>query len=70
MTVRHVSLMEFIKRPIGSSLRCMREKAGLSQSCVARRARMRPEVLCRLEQGKGNPTVGTLRKILIAIEKE
>jgi predicted transcriptional regulator len=53
---------------IGEDLRKMRHKAGLSQASVARKARIRPEVLCRIETGQGNPTVGTVSKIVKAIE--
>lgn len=52
---------------IGRSLRIKREAAGLTQREVARRARMQPAVLCRLENGGGNPTVETIRKVLKAI---
>lgn len=65
-----MNVIDFLKTPVGKNLRRMREKAGLSQSDVARKAGMRPEVVCRLEQGKGNPTFMTIQKIVNAIEKE
>lgn len=66
--VMHVDAIEFMKASIGRNLRTMREERGLSQSEVAMRAHMRPEVLCRLENGKGNPTVATIRRIVKAIQ--
>lgn len=67
-TMVRVDAIEFMKASIGRNLRGMREEAGLSQSEVARRAKMRPESICRLEQGKGNPTVATVQRIVKAIE--
>lgn len=49
-------------------LRRKREAAGLTQAEVARRAKMKPEALCRIEKGGGNPTVRTIGRILKAIE--
>ena len=54
---------------IGRDLRKMREEAGLGQAEVARKARIRPEMLCRIEAGRGNPTVGTVAKIVKAIKR-
>jgi predicted transcriptional regulator len=53
---------------IGRDLKKMREEAGLSQVHLARKAKIRPEVLCRIESGHGNPTVATITKIVKAIE--
>jgi transcriptional regulator with XRE-family HTH domain len=55
------------RKSIGKSLREMRLAAGLSQKEAARLAKMRPEVLCRLELGQGNPTIGTIERIVSAI---
>jgi predicted transcriptional regulator len=46
----------------------MRQEAGLSQAEVARKAKIRPEMLCRIESGNGNPTVSTVAKIVRAIK--
>ena len=59
--------LEIVNWSIGRDLRHMRRKAGLSQAEVARRAKMRPETLSRLENGHGNPTVRTLRRVLRAL---
>ena len=67
-TVR-VDAFEFMRTSIANNLRRLREEAGLSQSEVARKAKIRPEVLCRLEAGHGNPTVATVAKIVKAIER-
>lgn len=69
-TVMRVNALEFMNASIGKNLRRLREEAGLSQSEVARRAKMRAEIVCRVERGKGNPTVGTVQRIVAAIQKE
>lgn len=51
----------------GRDLRRDRKAAGLTQAEVARRAHIRPETLSRLENGRGNPTVRTVARILRAI---
>lgn len=53
---------------IGRDLLKMRQKAGLSQAEVARRAKISPAMLCRIESGNGNPTVSTVTKVVRAIE--
>lgn len=58
----------FAKLAIGEDLLRMREEGGLSQVEVARKAKMRPEMLCRIESGNGNPTVSTVAKIVRAIK--
>lgn len=54
---------------IGRDLKRMREEAGFSQVDVAREATIRAPMLCRIEAGQGNPTVGTITKIVKAINR-
>ena len=53
---------------VGPDLRDRRHKAGLTLSETARRAGIRQETLSRIENGRTNPTVGTVRSILRALE--
>lgn len=62
-----VNAREFIEGSIAADLKGRREAAGLTQVEVARKAKMRQEVLSRIESGHGNPTVRTIKKILKAI---
>lgn len=62
-----VDAREFIQSSIASDLREKREAAGLTQVEVAKKAKMRQEVLSRIETGQGNPTVATIKRILRAI---
>jgi DNA-binding XRE family transcriptional regulator len=58
---------EYARLSIGRDLRTKRREAGLSQAEVARRAGIRTETLNRLENGRANPTIGTVRSILRAL---
>jgi predicted transcriptional regulator len=60
--------VSFANTAIGDDLRKMRLEADLSQAEVARKAKIRPEMLCRIESGNGNPTVSTVAKIVRAIK--
>ena len=53
---------------VGPDLRERRRKARLTLSQVAQRAGIRQETLSRIENGRTNPTVGTVRSILRALE--
>ena len=57
----------YARLSIGRDLRQKRRAAGLSQTEVASRARIRTETLNRLENGHTNPTLGTIRSILRAL---
>ncbi len=67
MVTGHLRFIPETVPQIGKYLRKIREKAGLSQAEVARKAKVSPAMLCRLEKGKGNPTVGTVSRIIRAI---
>ena len=54
---------------IARGLRRLRRRAGLTQAEVARRAGIRAETLSRLENGRGNPTVATVSKVVRAIAR-
>ena len=60
--------ISFANLTIGEDLRRMRQEVDLSQAEVARKAKIRPEMLCRIESGNGNPTVATVAKIVHAIK--
>jgi transcriptional regulator with XRE-family HTH domain len=62
-----VDALEFTRRSIGKGLRRDRLRAGLKQSEIAAKAGIRVETLSRLESGKGNPTVATIRAICRAL---
>lgn len=63
----NVDAVDFARASIGRDLRRRRAKAGLTQAQVASRSGLRLETVCRLENGKGNPTVSTVRRILAAL---
>lgn len=63
-----VDTLDFIKKSFGRVIRAKRVKAGMSQRDLASRANVRPETVCRIEAGQGNPTVGTLKKIAMVLE--
>lgn len=66
--INEVDAIQFTTVLIGRQLKVMREQAGLSQVEVARKARTRPEMLSRLEHGRGNPTVKLVERIVKAIQ--
>jgi len=64
-----LNAISYANLEIGRDLKNMREEAALSQVEVARKATIRPEMLCRIESGRSNPTVATITKIIKAIER-
>ena len=52
---------------VGQRLRELRERAGMSQREVCRRADVAPSYLSSLERGSSSPTLAKLRKILVAL---
>lgn len=49
--------------PLGAHLRRAREEQGVSQTTLARRIKMEPTNLRKVERGEKNLTVDTLRRI-------
>lgn len=58
----------FAAESVGPDLRDRRHRAGLTLSEVAQRAGIRQETLSRIENGRTNPSVATVRAILRALE--
>ena len=48
-------------------LKALREAEGLSQEALASKAKISREYLARLEAGRHDPTVGTLRRLAKAL---
>ncbi len=63
----HRDAVNFATESIGRDLHQKRGVAGLSQAELAAKAGIRAETLSRLENGRGNPTVATVKKILRAL---
>ena len=59
--------LDFANEAIGHDLRSKRDKVKMSQEQVAMKAGIRVETLSRIESGKANPTVSTVKKILKAL---
>ena len=57
----------FQGKPVGPDLRSRRVKAGMTVAAVAQGARIRPETLSRIENGRTNPTISTVQAILAAL---
>jgi transcriptional regulator with XRE-family HTH domain len=53
---------------LAAAIRQVRERRGLSQAEVARRADIEPSWLSRLESGSANPSWGTVRRICDALD--
>lgn len=64
-----MSLKPTLQNP--AALQRLREKDGLSQSALARKARITSQHLCRLEAGKASASPDVLRKLAeaLAVEK-
>src|SRR5687768_7993440 len=54
---------------IGPEIRQRRRRARLTLAEVARRAGIRLETLSRIENGRTNPTLGTVQAVLRALEE-
>lgn len=53
---------------LGSNLRAARKKLKLTQEQVAERSGVHPTEVSRIEAGKRDPQVSTLRKLAAALE--
>jgi transcriptional regulator with XRE-family HTH domain len=53
---------------LGSNLRAARKKLGLTQEQVAERSGVHSTEVSRIEAGKRDPQVSTLRKLAAALE--
>jgi DNA-binding XRE family transcriptional regulator len=58
-----------VRGSVGTDLRARRHQARLTLATVASRAGIRQETLSRIENGRTNPTVGTVRSVLRALEQ-
>jgi DNA-binding XRE family transcriptional regulator len=58
----------FVNDPLGPELRARRRRAGLTLAQVAQRAGIAAETLSRIENGRSDPSLGTLRCVLRALE--
>ena len=63
----HPDAVAYARESIGREIARRRRAAHLSQASVAGRAGIRVETLSRLENGRGNPTLKTVRAILRAL---
>lgn len=63
----HRDAVAYARESIGREIARRRRAAHLSQASVAGRAGIRVETLSRLENGRGNPTLKTVRAILRAL---
>jgi transcriptional regulator with XRE-family HTH domain len=55
---------------LGAAIRQLRERRGLTQVEVARRADIESTWLSRIETGSANPSWGTVRRICAAVDAE
>ena len=60
--------VEYARASLARKIIRDRRSAGLTQAELARRARIRPETLNRLERGRTTPDVATIAKIERALE--
>ena len=53
---------------LGANLRDARKKLGLTQEEVAERSGVHPTEVSRIEAGKRDPRVSTLKRLAVAVE--
>jgi ribosome-binding protein aMBF1 (putative translation factor) len=61
--------VEFARASLARKIIRRRRAAGLSQAALARQAGIRPETLNRIERAKASADVGTVEKIVRALER-
>lgn len=57
-----------IKTTVRRNIVKLRQKKGWTQEKLAFEAEISKAGLCSIESGKANPTIGTLEKIVVALE--
>lgn len=62
--------MSEFRVPSPEELQALRQKVGLTQAELGKRVGISQSLIARIERGKVNPSVATLRRILVVIEKE
>lgn len=67
-TASNVSSLPNAAECIAEQIRSCRRDAGLTQAQLASRARITQTVLSRIESGKGNPTLGLLEDVAVALD--
>jgi|SRR5208337_56413 len=65
----NVPAVAFARATLARKLIRDRRRIGLTQAELARRARMTPEMLCRIEKGKVMPDPATFNRIHRALER-
>ena len=65
----NVPAVAFARATLARKLIRDRRRVGLTQAELARRARMTPEMLCRIEKGKVMPDPATFNRIHRALER-
>jgi transcriptional regulator with XRE-family HTH domain len=55
------------QRGLGWAIRKFRYEAGLTQSALARRVKVHPSQISRLEKGRDNPQWATVRRVAVGL---
>ena len=61
--------IEHVRISLANKVTSQRKAAGLTQAELARRAKVRPETICRLEAGKHMPSARTFDRIDRALQR-
>lgn len=58
-----------MNKKLGQLIKTRREEYGLSQACLARKAKMSPSYLCKIEKGERvNPNYRMMLEICVALD--